>query len=45
MLEGGHNALRLAYAAVTPDQAREGVRLLTDALVSVAGPAARQTSP
>jgi 2-aminoadipate transaminase len=41
MLEGGHNALRLAYAAVTPDQAREGVRLLCEALASLAGPAAR----
>jgi 2-aminoadipate transaminase len=41
MLEGGHNALRLAYAAVTPDQARTGVQLLSEALASLAGPAAQ----
>jgi len=31
MVEGGHNALRLAYSAVTPEQAREGVRILAEA--------------
>jgi 2-aminoadipate transaminase len=42
MLEGGHNALRLAYSAVTPDQAREGVKLLCEALASVRQPAAQR---
>jgi len=35
MLEGGQNALRLAYSAVTPDQAEEGVRRLADALAAL----------
>ena len=35
MLEGGHNALRLAYSAVTPEQATEGTRLLGEALASL----------
>jgi 2-aminoadipate transaminase len=35
MLEGGHNALRLAYSAVTPEQAKEGVKRLAEALASV----------
>ena len=41
MLEGGHNALRLAYSAVTPEQAREGIRLLAEARRSVAASPAR----
>jgi DNA-binding transcriptional MocR family regulator len=32
MLEGGTNALRLAYAPVTPEQATEGIERLADAL-------------
>ena len=32
MLEGGRNALRLAYSGVTPDQIDEGVRRLGEAL-------------
>jgi 2-aminoadipate transaminase len=39
MLEGGHNALRLAYSAVTPDQAREGIKLLAEARDAIAAPA------
>ena len=35
MLEGGTHALRLAYSAVTPEQAGEGARLLGEALASV----------
>jgi 2-aminoadipate transaminase len=35
MLEGGHNALRLAYSAVTPEQAEEGVKRLAEALISL----------
>jgi 2-aminoadipate transaminase len=35
VLEGGTNALRLAYSAVTPDQAREGARRLAKALSSL----------
>jgi 2-aminoadipate transaminase len=35
MLEGGENALRLAYSAVTPQQAEEGVRRLAEALATV----------
>jgi DNA-binding transcriptional MocR family regulator len=35
MLEGGRNALRLAYSAVTPEQAREGVKRLAEALESL----------
>jgi DNA-binding transcriptional MocR family regulator len=37
LLEGGHNALRLAYSAVTPDQIDEGVRRLADAIAAVRG--------
>jgi 2-aminoadipate transaminase len=36
MLEGGHNALRLAYAGVTPAQIEEGVRRLASAYRSLA---------
>jgi len=32
MLEGGHNALRLAFSAVTPEQIDEGVKRLAEAL-------------
>ena len=39
MLEGGRNALRLAYSAVTPEQAREGTRRLGEALASIKQPA------
>ena len=39
MLEGGHNALRLAYSAVTPEQAEEGIRRLAEALAASARPA------
>jgi len=35
LLEGGHNALRLAFCAVTPAQAEEGVRRLADAVRAV----------
>ena len=35
MLEGGTNALRLAYSAVTPEQATEGTRRLGEALESI----------
>jgi DNA-binding transcriptional MocR family regulator len=35
MLQGGGNALRLAYSAVTPEQADEGVRRLGEALVAL----------
>ena len=35
MLEGGTNALRLAYSAVTPEQADEGVRRLSEALAAL----------
>jgi 2-aminoadipate transaminase len=35
MLEGGTNALRLAYSAVTPEQADEGARRLADALAAL----------
>ena len=35
MLEGGESSLRLAYSAVTPEQAEEGVRRLAEALASV----------
>jgi 2-aminoadipate transaminase len=37
MLEGGHNALRLAFSAVTPEQAEEGVKRLAEALASLPG--------
>ncbi len=36
LLEGGHNALRLAYSGVTADQIDEGVRRLADAYRSLA---------
>ena len=39
MLEGGHNALRLAYSAVTPEQATEGTKRLAEALASIKQPA------
>src|SRR5205823_9476436 len=35
MLEGGHNALRIAFSAVTPEQAEDGVRRLAEALASL----------
>ncbi len=35
MIEGGTNALRLAYAAVTPEQADEGARRLADSLAAL----------
>ncbi|HKD96237.1 MAG TPA: PLP-dependent aminotransferase family protein [Micromonosporaceae bacterium] len=37
LLEGGHNALRLAYSAVTVDQIDEGVRRLAAAIEAVRG--------
>ena len=37
MLEGGHSALRLAYSAVTPEQAEEGVKRLAEALAGLSG--------
>jgi 2-aminoadipate transaminase len=39
MLEGGRNALRLAYSGVTPDQIDEGVRRLGEALAAIKAPA------
>ena len=39
MLEGGRNAMRLAYSAVTPEQATEGTRRLGEALASIKQPA------
>ena len=39
MLEGGRNALRLAYSAVTPEQATEGTRRLGEALTAIKQPA------
>jgi DNA-binding transcriptional MocR family regulator len=35
MLEGGDNAMRLAYSAVTPEQATEGSRRIADALAAL----------
>jgi 2-aminoadipate transaminase len=35
MLEGGDNALRLAYSAVTPEQADEGTRRLAESLAAL----------
>jgi 2-aminoadipate transaminase len=35
VLEGGRNALRLAYSAVTPEQADEGARRLAEALAAL----------
>ena len=40
MLEGGRNALRLAYSGVTPDQIDEGVRRLGEALAGIKAQAA-----
>ena len=37
LIEGGHNALRLAYSGVTPDQIEEGVGRLAEAYRSLAG--------
>jgi DNA-binding transcriptional MocR family regulator len=37
LLEGGENALRLAYSGVTADQIEEGVRRLADAYRAVSG--------
>jgi DNA-binding transcriptional MocR family regulator len=39
MLDGGRNALRLAYSGVTPDQIDEGVRRLGEALAAIKAPA------
>jgi DNA-binding transcriptional MocR family regulator len=39
-MEGGDNTLRLAYSAVTPEQATEGTRLLGEALQSLRAGAA-----
>ena len=39
MLEGGKNAMRLAYSAVTPEQATEGTKRLGEALESIKQPA------
>jgi DNA-binding transcriptional MocR family regulator len=36
MLEGGENCLRLAYSAVTPEQASEGVKRISEVLASKA---------
>jgi 2-aminoadipate transaminase len=38
VLEGGRNALRLAYSAVTPEQIDEGVKRLGEALASLRAP-------
>jgi 2-aminoadipate transaminase len=35
MIEGGTNALRLAYSAVTPAQADEGARRLAESLAAL----------
>jgi DNA-binding transcriptional MocR family regulator len=35
MIEGGNNSLRLAYSAVTPEQADEGVRRLAESLAAL----------
>ncbi len=40
LLEGGENALRLAFSAVTPQQIREGVGRLAEAYGTLAGAAA-----
>jgi 2-aminoadipate transaminase len=40
LLEGGHNALRLAYSGVTADQIEEGVRRLASAVRAVEAGAA-----
>jgi 2-aminoadipate transaminase len=39
MLEGGRNALRLAFSAVTPEQIDEGIKRLAEALESIKTPA------
>jgi 2-aminoadipate transaminase len=39
MLEGGRNALRLAFSAVTPEQIDEGIKRLAEALGSIKTPA------
>jgi DNA-binding transcriptional MocR family regulator len=39
MLEGGRNALRLAFSAVTPEQIDEGVKRLAEALAEIKTPA------
>ena len=38
LLEGGHNALRLAYSGVTLDKIDEGIQLLGDAYSSLRAP-------
>jgi 2-aminoadipate transaminase len=40
VLEGGRNALRLAYSGVTPEEIEEGVKRLGEALASLAASAA-----
>jgi DNA-binding transcriptional MocR family regulator len=40
MLDGGNDAVRLAYSGVTPDEIREGVRRLGEAARSLSGAAA-----
>ena len=40
LLEGGHNALRIAFSGVTPSQIEDGVGRLADAYRSLAGAAA-----
>jgi DNA-binding transcriptional MocR family regulator len=35
VLEGGRNALRLAYSGVTPEEIDEGIKRLADALASL----------
>jgi 2-aminoadipate transaminase len=35
MLEGGHSSLRIAFSAVTPEEAEEGVKRLAEALASL----------
>jgi DNA-binding transcriptional MocR family regulator len=35
MLEGGHSSMRLAYSAVTPEEARDGARLIAEALAGL----------
>jgi DNA-binding transcriptional MocR family regulator len=40
VLEGGRNALRLAYSGVTPEQIDEGIKRLAEALEAVKAPAA-----
>ena len=40
LLEGGENALRLAYSGVTPEEIDEGITRLADAVRSLGGVAA-----